>query len=345
MIASIITLTLLAAARTQTVIFLFTDGLRRQEVFSGADVHLNANDKTYWRETPEARRAALMPFTWSVIAKQGQIYGNRWKGSKCRVLNPTRISYAGYGETLQGYFDPAAKSNEPAPNPNKTVFEWLAEKPTFKRKVAGFASWNVASAVFNKKRCGFYTQCGAESVRFSDLSAARLYNRVIKEANMRFDPNPDDAFTHAASVLYLRLRTPRVMAVMHLETDSWAHLGHYAKYLSSAHRFDSWLKEYWETLQSMPEYRGKTSIIISTDHGRGVGRDWHTHGPKVAQSEETWIMALGPDVAALGEMKDVPEVTNGQVATTIAAWLGEDYRAAQPKAAPAILAMLAKPGS
>jgi len=73
-----------------------TDGLRWQEVFSGAEVSIMnkkngkvANEaalkKTYWREAPEARREALMPFLWTVMAKQGQVFGNRDKGSDAFV--------------------------------------------------------------------------------------------------------------------------------------------------------------------------------------------------------------------------------------------------------------------
>ena len=47
----------------------------------------SAFKKTYWRETPEARREALMPFLWGTVAKQGQIYGNRDKGSDAYVTN------------------------------------------------------------------------------------------------------------------------------------------------------------------------------------------------------------------------------------------------------------------
>ena len=65
-----------------------TDGLRWQELFSGAEeslitkkdggvANVTALKKSYWRATSEERRLALMPFLWSVIVKRGQIFGNR----------------------------------------------------------------------------------------------------------------------------------------------------------------------------------------------------------------------------------------------------------------------------
>src|SRR5689334_17403857 len=71
-----------APRATENVILLMTDGLRWQEVFSGADETLltkepggvrnvDAVRAAFWRDTPEARRAALMPFLWGEVAKQG----------------------------------------------------------------------------------------------------------------------------------------------------------------------------------------------------------------------------------------------------------------------------------
>src|SRR5580704_6632889 len=77
------------AGKTQNVVLIVSDGLRWQEVFTGADPSL-LNDKVggswmaepelrqrYWRDDPAARRALLFPFIWGTVAKQGQIYGNQ----------------------------------------------------------------------------------------------------------------------------------------------------------------------------------------------------------------------------------------------------------------------------
>ena len=126
-----------------------TDGLRWQEVFDGAERSLMdkkkgkvpdsaALMKAYWRETPEARREALMPFLWTVMAPQGQIFGNRDKGSDAFVTNKMWFSYPGYSETLCGFADPRINSNDKIPNPNVTVLEWLKSRPLFQGDVAAF---------------------------------------------------------------------------------------------------------------------------------------------------------------------------------------------------------------
>lgn len=87
-------------------------------------------------------------------------------------------------------------------------------------------------------------------------------------------------------------------------------------------------------LRDLPEYRDSTTLLLSTDHGRGATRgDWTDHGENVSGAEHIWIAVLGPDTPPLGVREDTA-VTQGQVAATIAQLLGEDFKAASPRAAP-----------
>ena len=49
-------------------------------------------------------------------------------------------------------------------------------------------------------------------------------------------------------------------------------------------------------------------------------------------AERMWAAVMGPDVPALGLRRDTP-TTQSQIAATIAAALGYDWPAAEPKAA------------
>jgi arylsulfatase A-like enzyme len=129
-------------------------------------------------------------------------------------------------------------------------------------------------------------------------------------------------------------RRPRVFLLALGEPDEWAHARRYDRYLDSIRRCDRFVRQLWEMLQAMPEYRGTTALLLSPDHGRGVtGADWTSHGKKIPRAEETWLAALGPGIPARGERRDTAEVHQAQIAATIAALLGEDFRAAFPEAA------------
>ena len=125
-----------------------TDGLRWQEVFRGAETALvsekpggvedvPATKAAFWRPTPAERREVLLPFFWTVIARQGQLYGNVDAGSSAQVVNGYKFSYPGYNEILTGAGDPRIDKNEYGPNPNVSVFEWLNGTPELAGHVAG----------------------------------------------------------------------------------------------------------------------------------------------------------------------------------------------------------------
>jgi arylsulfatase A-like enzyme len=125
------------------------------------------------------------------------------------------------------------------------------------------------------------------------------------------------------------------------ETDNWAHQGRYDLVLDSAHRFDYFVRRLWDTMQAMPQYHGNTTFIITTDHGRGSGPvEWKEHGNEQKGSENIWLAVMGPDTAPLGERRQTAEIHQAQIAATIAALLGQDYRRAVPAAAPPITAIM-----
>jgi Metalloenzyme superfamily len=166
--------------------------------------------------------------------------------------------------------------------------------------------------------------------------------RELYSTTTQFDEEDvGNSFLQVNLIDYVRTGQPRVLFVGYGETDNWAHQGRYDLVLDSAHRFDYFVKQLWETMQSMPRYRGTTTFIITTDHGRGGGLvQWKEHGVEEKGSENIWIAVLGPDTAALGEHTHTAPVTQAQIAATVAAFVGKDYRAAVPQAAPPIAAVL-----
>jgi hypothetical protein len=267
--------------KTERVIVLMLDGLRWQEVFNGADSTLmnkengsvkdiDALKKKFWRDTPEARRETLMPFFWQVISREGQLHGNKTLGSSVTVTNKLNFSYPGYNETLTGYVDPKVNSNDKIPNQNKTVFEWLNGLPQFNGSVAAFGAWDVFPSIFNVERCGFPVNAGYEP--FTLLPGNPVIdamNALKRDMPRRWGGEPYDAITFQTAMEYLKVKKPKVFFLSLGETDEWAHEGEYDRYLESAQMSDRLFGELWSTVQKMPEYRGKTTLIIATDHGRG----------------------------------------------------------------------------
>ncbi len=332
--------------KTRAVVLIVLDGFRWQEVFNGAEhdlmdvKHGNAQDPTqlrkdFQRDTPEAAREALLPFLWTVIAKQGQIYGNQHKGSVAQVTNGFKFSYPGYNEMSTGYPNPQIISNEFGPNPNATVFEWLNNQPEFHNQVAIFGTWDTFNDIFRAKQSGLLIRAGWNLPWSQELTPREQLLKKLYETSTRVeDDDAPDSFTHEDLLDYLQTHSPRALFVGYGETDDWAHAGKYDLVLQAAHEDDQRIAELWRTMQAKPEYHDQVTFIITCDHGRGGGlKLWRDHDKNINGAENIWIAVIGPDTPPTGEMSNVPRVTQSQIAATIAQLLGQDYRAAVPQAA------------
>jgi hypothetical protein len=242
--------------QTQNVILVVTDGFRWQEMFNGADAALmgragSVRDSTnlareFWRDTPQSRRAALMPFIWGTIAKEGQIFGDSAHGSVMRVSNTFRFSYPGYSEMFTGHADPRVNSNEHGPNENTTVFEYLNTQPAFRGKVAAIATWAAFTRIINAQRSGVPVFDGWDRGASNTGTARGAMLRDLYATTTRYWPdNTFDALMHQSMRDYLAVKKPRVMFIGYGETDEWAHCGRYDLYLQSAHQVDAYLAELW----------------------------------------------------------------------------------------------------
>lgn len=332
--------------KTRAVVLIVLDGFRWQEVFDGPEhglmdaKHGGAQDaaelrKDFWRDTPEEGRTTLLPFLWTVVAKQGQIYGNQHKGSVAQVTNGYKFSYPGYNEMATGYPNPQINSNEFGPNPNATVFEWLNNRPEFHDQVEIFGTWDTFNDIFRAKQSGLLVRAGWTLAWGEPLTPREQLLKKLYETSTRVeDDDAPDSFTHEDLLDHLQTHSPRALFVGYGETDDWAHAGKYDLVLQAAHEDDQRIAELWNTMQAKPEYHNQVTFIITCDHGRGSGSKlWRDHDKNIAGAENIWIAVIGPDTPATGEMTNVSRVTQSQIAATVAQLLGQDYRAAVPQAA------------
>ncbi|MBN8674368.1 MAG: alkaline phosphatase family protein [Chitinophagales bacterium] len=330
-----------APASTGNVFIITTDGLRWQEIFTGADSLLINNEKAtpgsdllnmqYWDSNPENRRKKLMPFLWSVVAKKGQLSGNRLYNNKVDVANAYAISYPGYNEIFSGAADEMISSNKKYRNPNINVLEFLNSKEDFKGKVAAFTSWDVFPYIFNEKRSGMLVNSGYENGTENSLTQ-EIINGVQQEVKDK-QATRHDQLTFACAKEYLQTHQPKLFFLGLGETDEFAHDGRYDLYLQQANAVDRMIAELWHWVQTTPGYKDNTTFIITTDHGRGSKTNrWTSHGAFIKGSSEVWLAMIGPGIEPLGEIKEQQQLYQRQLAQTIANLLGEDFDPGQPVA-------------
>jgi arylsulfatase A-like enzyme len=271
----------------------------------------------------------MLPFMWSVIAEQGQIYGNRNLGNRMDLTNEYRFSYPGYSELLVGYADSEINSNAKNPNPNTTVLEFIHNQPGFAGRVAAFASWDVFPYIINSDRSGIPVNAGFDYLAETDLTdREKFLNEMLPQIPRPWNTVRHNAFTFHYAMEYLKKENPRLVYVAFDETDEFAHSGNYEGYLNSARQFDAFVEEFWDRVQSDPAYRDKTTLLIATDHGRGTEPldTWRHHSANIDGAEEVWMAVLGPDTPALGEVEESMQLYQNQIASTITALLGLEYK-------------------
>jgi hypothetical protein len=342
-----VTVSCSAQQPVENIIIVTTDGLRWQEVFKGMDSAI-ANDsrfnqgdstylfKKYWSDDGIERRKKLFPFLWSIVETQGQLYGNRLFGNKVDNANPYWFSYPGYSEIMTGYADTAINSNDFPPNPNINVLEFLNRQSKFKDRVAAFGAWAAFDRILNEERSGFPVISAFDKNGGNHPTAQQqLINSMLADSYKPWQEDEClDVFTHYAAMEELKLRKPKVLYIAYGETDEWAHSGQYRNYLNSAHQVDAWIKQLWEYVQSQPQYKEKTALFITTDHGRGdaIKKEWTSHGNSIKDAYQIWFAVVAPIIPAKGEIKTEMQLYQKQFAQTIAKLLGYTFGADHPVA-------------
>ena len=319
------------------VIVITTDGYRWQELFHGIDTSIvkvkrfSKGDSArlitqYWSTDLNERRKKLMPFFWGELASKGQLHGNRDAGSLVDNSNPYWFSYPGYSEILTGQVDIAVNSNEYKPNPHTNFFEFLNILPAYKGRVAAFAAWDAFDRILNEKRADFPVVNGFDSYPALEKDPeSKLIAKMLKETFKPFGTAESlDIFTHYKAIHYLKTNKPKALFISYGETDEFAHEGAYNHYLDAAHQFDAWVGEIWNFINTDPDYKGKTTLLITTDHGRGdaIKSQWTSHGEKVKDCFGIWYAMIGKNVPSSGEMKSTEQVYQKELIHKLSSAMG-----------------------
>src|SRR5215203_2458757 len=298
-------------------LFIITlDGFRWEELFTGADSALISNPDIntdtslakalYWSNNENQRREKLMPFFWSVIAKHGELYGNRKYHNNVNVANPYALSYPGYSELLTGSVDYSIWKNEKKKNQNKNILEELNSSSTYAGKVAAFTSWELFPYILDKEEKGsFVLNSGLQKIDGKELTPAQsLVNKIQQKVSDKDVPTRYDELTYIACKEFILNNKPSVVLLSFSGTDNAGHNKRYDQYLQEANNADRMIGELWRLVQSTPGYAGKTTFLITTDHGRGDKKTtWNKHGLFTGGSSQTWFALMGNSIVPAGEMK------------------------------------------
>jgi Type I phosphodiesterase / nucleotide pyrophosphatase len=287
----------------QKLVIVTIDGYRWQEIFKGADNAILENP-TYVTNIPIAqylfadtsvkiRRNKLTPFISNYCSANGVLIGNRTEHSFASVKNPYKISYPGYAEIFTGKVDFGIYKNKKKINHNDNFLHQISLKPNYKNSVAAFVSWETLPYIFNADQ--FNIPYNTIDINFNETVSSSLPN-TFQCVDNRAGSTHFDALTFLMAKSYLQSKHPKVLYIGFGECDTRAHEKMYDQYLMAAQNIDKYIAELWYSLQSDAYYKDKTTLIITTDHGRGSGaNNWYKHDMLTPGSGQTWMAILGPN--------------------------------------------------
>jgi hypothetical protein len=257
------------------VILITIDGLRWQEVFDAKDSLARADQRP------------LMAHLHARIAKRGVGFGDKDRGSTVRTSSIKPISLPGYQSIFAGR-QTACANNECARIDAPTLPEAVARQLTLPAgQVAAFASWSRLARAISSKDGSVLADVGPEGPPRGAGDPPW--------SNARWD---DDTISRALS--HLSRERPRFLYIGLLDTDQWAHAGERDRYLDAARAADRLFERIDTALEAMPaKVREQTTIIVTSDHGRGNGPLWIAHS-RFDAARHVWLAARGPWVARAG---------------------------------------------
>ncbi len=140
---------------------------------------------------------------------------------------------------------------------------------------------------------------GGDSMQLHELAEILKLSVSDFSAHAQSLASPDELSVYIARRLMQQLAPSMIWITLH-DIDV-AHSGAFSLYIDGIRRSDRLCATLWRTIQSEPEYAGKTNLFILPDFGRDSDEDpggngFQHHRTGDALSRTTWMLALGPGI-------------------------------------------------
>jgi len=217
-----------------------------------------------------------------------------------RIENQINISYPGYSEMLTGRVDPAIRSNEYPENPNPTFLETAADDGLLDRQTDTLiaTSWEKFPDIYALSRSQLrflpaHVRSNTQRQRFARTVAPSFnasvaaFDLPTRESRDQHDLDAYYAFLQAHQQATRRGHPPLGMHLALGMTDWYAHQNNKTQFDNHLLLADSIIKHMWSNLDA-------DFLVVTTDHGRGKGALWTSHGPtaRFPGCDETWCIVL-----------------------------------------------------
>ncbi|HVI45127.1 MAG TPA: alkaline phosphatase family protein [Chitinophaga sp.] len=198
--------------------------------------------------------------------------------------NGTTNTNPGHSALCSGVYEDIANDGTELPGYPSVMQQWLKYTGADKTKAWIVASKDKLEVLNNCKLAdwnGKYqpsADCGTDG-NGSDYRSDVITMNQVKNVMKRYSPN----------ILVINLK----------DVDDRGHNKDSIGYINAIKATDKSITELWDYIQALGEYKDKTTLIVSNDHGRhtaGTRRNAYTsHGDACKGCRHIEFFALGPD--------------------------------------------------
>ncbi len=265
-------------SQLKRVIYITLDGVRTEDFF----LH------------PE-----YFPIFWNKYANIAKIYGKP-NDKNTMVVASVPVSLPSYQSQMAGEVQPCEDNNcgrilvETLPEKLKSQFGFS------KKAIAIFASWFEIEYAAQHIADSVFTNTGNMPVYDPDTKIA---DSVMEALNLQqsMDHYDDDItrydrYTIDQAMHYFETYMPRFLWISLDDADEAAHGNNRTAYLAALTLYDNFLDQLFIKLKNL-HLDEDTTVIVTTDHGRGIGHRWTDHGPETATSKFTWAFVINGELS------------------------------------------------
>jgi hypothetical protein len=280
------------------LVFVGAPAARGAGPYRTENVVIAVMDGTSWQRTfgdPEHR---FIPHLWKDLRPQGTLYTHFYN-------NGVTITKAGHSTMVTGTWQ--KMRNRGARNTVPTIFDYLADE----QKVAPEKVW----VLFGKGRYAFdpTTSFPAYTNRFEPKLDIDIGESTLQQ----------DSDVLAKLLDALKRDRPRLVFANFGATDHLAHSGHWDWHTKAIEHQDLLFTQLWEAIEADPNYKGRTTLILTNDHGYhldGVREGFAEHGDLCEGCRHIMLLVIGPDTKK-GAVIDKPAYQT-DLAPTVGELLG-----------------------
>jgi hypothetical protein len=272
------------------VILVTLDGVRTREFFEGTDPYHDSKFNP-------SERGVIFRTLWEKHASNGVVFG---KNGSYRIASDVAVSLPSYQALMTGH-STHCQNNQCGRVKEETVLEAVRRELDLKKsEVAVFGSWKgmknstarSSRTIFRSIFPDFKSYAGDRTLR--KLRHASALDRPEWAGSRK------DRYTWEMGMHYLKSYCPRLLYVSLVDSDEYGHEGDYRGYVGSLRTYDTYLDTLVNTLEGMGAYGKDTTLIVTTDHSRGEGEGWTSHGSKPDTEKEVFLFVKGPGFAGKG---------------------------------------------